>query len=40
MELFLEILGYGFIFLVLTLLLVIFIKLLLAGLDALTNNDD
>ena len=40
MELFLEILGYGFIFLVLASLLVIFIKLLLAGLDALTNNDD
>ena len=40
MELFLEILGYGFIFLVLASLLVIFIKLLLVSLDALTNNDD
>ena len=40
MELFLEILGYGFIFLVLASLVVIFIKLLLVSLDALANNDD
>jgi hypothetical protein len=40
MELFLEILGYGFIFVVLGLLFFVFTKLLTGALGALTKNDD
>ena len=40
MELLLDIVGYGFILVVLGIVLFIFVKLLITALGALTNNDD
>jgi hypothetical protein len=40
MELFLDILGYGFIFIVVSLLFYVFTKILVGALGALTKNDD
>ena len=40
MEVLLDILGYGFIFVVIIGALYVFVKLLTTSLDALTKNDD
>ena len=40
MELFLEILGYGFVAIVLGLVAYAFVKILMGGLDALTKDND